>query len=164
VVRGYIVEFQHPMQRTFRRWPCVMLRRLAQRREKRHGGLKFHNIACLRYRHADACLRRLKYSLLRWTTHVPFVLYVKYSTPASPHQQRPAFAALSIPFSDVQPMYLLYLCKIQVNGRTPSTTACLRRLKYSLLRCTTHVPFCTCAKYKSTAVRSITHGHRRKVR
>jgi hypothetical protein len=25
--------------------------------------------------------------------------------------------------------------------RTPSTTVCLRRLKYSLLRCTTHVPF-----------------------
>jgi hypothetical protein len=51
------------------------------------------------------------------------------------------FAHLSIPFSDVLPMYLWYLSKIQVNGRTPSTTACLRRLKYSLLRCTTHVPF-----------------------
>jgi hypothetical protein len=27
------------------------------------------------------------------------------------------------------------------NGRTPSTTVCLRRLNYSLFRCTTHVPF-----------------------
>ena len=70
-----------------------------------------------------------------------FCTCAKYKSTAVHHRRRPAFAVLSIPFSDVLPMYLLYLCKIQVNGRTPSTTVCLRRLNYSLFRCTTHVPF-----------------------
>ncbi|VVH58135.1 hypothetical protein BAZOLSSOX_2623 [uncultured Gammaproteobacteria bacterium] len=49
-------------------------------------------------------------------------------------------------------MYLLYLCKIQVNGRTPSTTACLRRLKLFPSQMYYPCTFCTCVKYKSTAV------------
>ena len=69
-----------------------------------------------------ACLRRLKYSLLRCTTHVPFVLVQNTSQRSyTIDDGRPAFAVLCIPFSDVLPMYLLYLCKIQVSGRTPST-------------------------------------------
>jgi hypothetical protein len=111
-----------------------------------------------------ACLRRLKYSLLRCTTHVVHLRreylrrqrqavvdgvrpltcilhkYKRYmgstsekgiikKSTAVHHRRRPAFAVLSIPFSDVLPMYLLYLCKMQVNGRTPSTTACLHKYK-----------------------------------
>ena len=71
-----------------------------------------------------ACLRRLNYSLLRCTTHVPFVLVQNTSQRSyTIDDGRPAFAVLCIPFSDILPMYLLYLCKIQVSGPTPSTTA-----------------------------------------
>jgi hypothetical protein len=80
-----------------------------------------------------------KYKRYMGSTSEKGILKTAKAGTAVHHRRRPAFAVLSIPFSDVLPMYLLYLCKIQVNGRTPSTTACLRRLKYSLLRCTTHV-------------------------
>ena len=67
--------------------------------------------AVVHHRRRPACLRRLNYSLLRCTTHVPFVLVQNTSQRSST-------------IDDGSPL-----------------TACLRRLNYSLRRCTTHVPF-----------------------
>ena len=78
--------------------------------------------AVVHHRRRPACLRRLNYSLLRCTTHVPFVLVQNTS-------QR------SYTIDDGSPL-----------------TACLRRLNYSLLRCTTHVPFVLVHKKKSAVV------------
>jgi hypothetical protein len=73
-------------------------------------------------------LKTAKAGRRRWCTAVDLTC-AKYKSTAVHHRRRPAFAVLSIPFLDVLPMYLLYFCKIQVNGRTPSTTACLRWLR-----------------------------------
>ena len=65
----------------------------------------------------------VNYSLLKCTTHVPFVLVQNTSQRSSTIDDGLASAVSTIPFSDVLPMYLLYLCKTQVSGRQPSTTA-----------------------------------------
>ena len=70
-------EIKKKIQRTFRRWPCGVLRSLARRREKVHGVWKFNTITPYHPSHAvddlcalpfmavDCCLhRRLRRKLL----------------------------------------------------------------------------------------------------
>ena len=100
--------------------------------------------AVVHHRRRPACLRRLNYSLLRCTTHVPFVLVQ--------HHRRLNYSLLRctthVPFVLVQNTSQR---SSTIDDGSP-LTACLRRLNYSLLRCTTHVPFVLVHKKKSAVV------------